>query len=161
MRKNLLFIPGPVTVPEPVLAAMSAPLIDHRGPQFAALVKRIDHSLRSIFGTKRGEIVLLGSSGTGGLEAAVTSSFSPGDSVLAAPVGVFGRRLIAIAKTYGLCVDVIETEPGRALDPDALAERLNGEVNPRYTGVLLTHNETSTGVQNDMARIASVVRNHG
>lgn len=140
---------------------MSTPLIDHRGPQFASLAKRIDRALRPIFGTERAEIMLLGSSGTGGLEAAITSCFSPGDCVLAAPVGVFGRRLVAIAKTYGLSVDVIETEPGHALDPQALTEQLNRDVNRRYSGVLLTHNETSTGVQNDMARVAAALRSHG
>ncbi len=161
MKKNLLFIPGPVTVPEPVLAAMSKPLIDHRGPQFAALAGRIDAGLRPIFGTEKADIVLLGSSGTGGLEAAIASTFSPGDPVLAAPVGVFGRRLIAIAKTYGLEVDVLETELGHALQPDALAQRLAADTKRRYKGVLLTHNETSTGVQNDMRALAPIVRDHG
>src|SRR5438270_341724 len=103
---------------------MSKPLIDHRGPQFAALAKRIDEALRPLFGTEHGDIMLLGSSGTGGLEAAVASTFSPGDTVLAAPVGVFGRRLIAIAKTYGMSVDVLETDLGYAVDPQALKERL-------------------------------------
>ena len=161
MKKNLLFIPGPVTAAEPVLAAMSKPLIDHRGPQFAALAKRIDEALRPIFGTAQGDILLLGSSGTGGLEAAIASTFSPGDTVLAAPVGVFGRRLIAIAKTYGINVDVLETDPGFSVDPQALAERLGADAQRRYKGVLLTHNETSTGVQNDMAQLAPIVRNHG
>ncbi len=96
---------------EPVLAAMSKPLIDHRGPQFAALAKRIDEGLRPLFGTAQADIVLLGSSGTGGLEAAIASTFSPGDRVLAAPVGVFGRRLIAIAKTYGIEVDTSKPTP--------------------------------------------------
>ena len=161
MKKNLLFIPGPVTVPEAVLAAMSKPLIDHRGPQFAALIKRIDDGLRPIFGTSQADIVLLGSSGTGGLEAAIVSTFSPGDLVLAAPVGVFGRRMIAIAKTYGIDVDVLETDPGSALDPDELAAKLRADTQRRYKGILLTHNETSTGVQNDLARIAPIVREHG
>lgn len=161
MKKNLLFIPGPVTVAENVLAAMSKPLIDHRGPQFAALAKRIDEGLRPIFGTQNADILLLGSSGTGGLEAAIASAFSPGDTVLAAPVGVFGRRLIAIARTYGINVDVLETDLGYALDPRALAERLAADSQRRYKGILLTHNETSTGVQNDMARIAPIVRDHG
>jgi aspartate aminotransferase-like enzyme len=161
MRKNLLFIPGPVTVAENVLAAMSKPLIDHRGPHFAALAKRIDEGLRSIFGTQDADILLLGSSGTGGLEAAIASTFSAGDTVLAAPVGVFGRRLIAIAKTYGINVDVLETDWGHALDPQALAERLAADKHRRYKGILLTHNETSTGVQNDMAQIAPIVREHG
>ncbi len=161
MRKNLLFIPGPVTVAEPVLAAMSRPLIDHRGPQFAALLRRIDETLRPIFGTNHADIVLLGSSGTGGLEAAVASSFSPGDTVLAAPVGVFGRRLIAIARTYGINVDVLETDLGSALDPQALRERLQAPGAEKYRGILLTHNETSTGVQNNMEAIAPIVREHG
>jgi aspartate aminotransferase-like enzyme len=161
MKKNLLFIPGPVTVPEQVLAAMSKPLIDHRGPQFAALVQRIDEGLRPIFGTREADILLLGSSGTGGLEAAIASTFSPGDTVLAAPVGVFGRRLIAIAQTYGVNVDVLDTDLGHALDPKALAERLRADTQRRYQGIFLTHNETSTGVQNDMAAIAPVVREHG
>jgi aspartate aminotransferase-like enzyme len=161
MKKNLLFIPGPVTVAENVLAAMSKPLIDHRGPQFAALAKRIDEGLRSIFGTANAEILLLGSSGTGGLEAAIASAFSPGDTVLAAPVGVFGQRLIAIARTYGINVDVLETDLGYALDPHALKERLDADAQRRYKGIFLTHNETSTGVQNDMAQIAPIVREHG
>lgn len=161
MKKNLLFIPGPVTVPEQVLAAMSKPLIDHRGPQFAALAQRIDEGLRAIFGTREADILLLGSSGTGGLEAAIASTFSPGDTVLAAPVGVFGRRLIAIAQTYGINVDVLDTDLGSALDSQALAQRLAADTNRRYKGIFLTHNETSTGVQNDMAAIAPAVREHG
>jgi aspartate aminotransferase-like enzyme len=150
-----------VTVAEPVLAAMSKPLVDHRGPQFAALMQRIDAGLRPIFGTHDADILMLGSSGTGGLEAAIANAFSPGDRVLAAPVGVFGRRLIAIAQTYGIDVDVLETDLGYALDPQALAERLRADTQRKYKGILLTHNETSTGVQNDMAQIAPIVREHG
>jgi aspartate aminotransferase-like enzyme len=161
MKKNLLFIPGPVTVPETVLAAMSKPLIDHRGPQFAALAKSIDEQLRPIFGTEKADILLLGSSGTGGLEAAVASTFSPGDTVLAVPIGVFGRRLIAIAKTYGINVDVLDTDPGYAVDVQALAQRLSADTHRRYKGVLLTHNETSTGAQNDMAALAPILQEHG
>lgn len=152
MKKNLLFIPGPVSVAEPVLAAMSKPLIDHRGPHFAELGARIVERLKTVYGTKKADVLLLGSSGTGGLEAAIASTFSPGERLLACPIGVFGRRLIAIAKTYGCEVDVIETEAGHGLDPQALADRLASGT--RYAGVLLTHNETSTGAQNDMAAIS-------
>lgn len=160
MKKPLLFIPGPVTVAEPVLAAMSKPLSDHRGPEFAALSGRIVERLRPLFGT-RGEIVLLGCSGTGGLEAAVAAAFSPGDTLLACPVGVFGRRLAAIARTYGCTVETLETPLGNALDPAALERRLREDAQRRYKGILLTHNETSTGVQNDMAAIARATREHG
>ncbi len=161
VKKNLLFIPGPVTVAEPVLAAMSKPLIDHRGPQFAAMMQRIDAGLRPIFGTQSADVLMLGSSGTGGLEAAIAGTFSPGETVLAAPVGVFGRRLIAIAQTYGVNVDVLETDLGHALDAQALAQRLQADTQRKYKGILLTHNETSTGVQNDMAQIAPIAAEHG
>ena len=101
MDRNLLFIPGPVTVAQPVLSAMARPMIDHRSAQFAKLLERLESGLQPIFGTKA-DIEILGCSGTGGLEAAISSSFSPGERVLACPIGVFGKRLINIAKTYGL-----------------------------------------------------------
>ncbi len=159
MAKQLLFIPGPVTCAPPVLAAMSEPMIDHRGPEFAALVERIATGMKPIFGTT-GDVVLLGSSGTGGLEAAVSSAFSPGDKVLACPVGVFGKRLAKIASTYGLDVEVLETPLGSGVDPAALAARLRADAAHAIAGIMLTHNETSTGVQNDMAALAAAIGDH-
>jgi aspartate aminotransferase-like enzyme len=159
MRKQLLFIPGPVTCAPEVLAAMAQPLIDHRGPEFAAILERVSSGMQPIFGTS-GDVVVLGSSGSGGLEAAVASAFSPGDRVLAGPVGVFGKRLAAIASTYGLEVEAIDTPLGRALDPSALAARLRADTKHEIAGILLTHNETSTGVQNDMAALAAAIGDH-
>lgn len=148
-------------VSEHVLEAMNQPLIDHRGPEFSALVERIYAGLRPLFGTQRGEIILLGSSGTGGLEAAIANAFSPGETVLAAPMGAFGQRMIAIARKYGIRIEAIETTPGYALDPNALAQRLAADKQRRYAGILLTHNETSTGVQSEMAELAAIVQQHG
>jgi aspartate aminotransferase-like enzyme len=159
MRKQLLFIPGPVTCAPEVLAAMAQPLIDHRGPEFAGILERVSAGMQPIFGTS-GEVVVLGSSGSGGLEAAVASAFSPGDRVLAGPVGVFGKRLAAIASTYGLVVETIDTPLGLALDPQALASRLRADTKHEIAGILLTHNETSTGVQNDMAALAAAIGDH-
>lgn len=147
-------------VSQPVLDAMAQPLIDHRSPEFGALQERIVDGLKPIFGTRQAEIILLGSSGTGGLEAAITNAFSPGETLLSAPMGAFGQRMIAIARKYGLIVETIETAPGSAVDPHVLAERLAADTQRRYAGILLTHNETSTGVQSDMAEIAEVVRDH-
>lgn len=161
MSKNLLFIPGPVTVAESVLSALAQPLIDHRGPEFKALLGAIAARMKPIFGTEQAEVVVLGASGTGGLEAAVASLFGPGDRVLACPIGVFGKRLIAIAQAFGCEVDVLETEWGTALDPQALHARLATDTERRIAGVLLTHNETSTGTQNDMAALAAAIRGHG
>lgn len=159
MRKNLLFIPGPVTVSESVLAAMSRPMIDHRGPEFAALQERVSKRLQPVFGTQQ-KIAVLGSSGTGGLEATLVSLFSPGDKLLALPLGVFGQRYISIARTYGCEVEVIETQPGYAADPRKLAERLRADTAHEIAGILLTHNETSTGVQQDMAAVSEAVGSH-
>ena len=159
--RELLFIPGPVTVSPRVLGAMNQPLIDHRGPEFGELMERIGDGVRPLFGTEQGDIVLLGSSGTGGLEAAVANAFSPGDTLLAAPMGAFGRRMIAIARKYGMNVDAIDTEDGFAVDPRELARRLAADRDKKYRGILLTHNETSTGVQSDMGELAAIVKEHG
>src|ERR1700685_1718516 len=77
-NKQLLFLPGPVTVAEPVLAAMTRPLVDHRGPEFKRTLERMNSRLRPIFGTRH-DILMLGASGTGGLEAAVANLFGPGE----------------------------------------------------------------------------------
>ncbi len=159
MPKQTLFIPGPVTCAPEVLAAMAKPMINHRGPEFKALHRADRRGMRPIFGTA-GEIVLLGCSGTGGLEAAVANAFSPGQKVLSAPVGVFGKRLANIAKTYGLEVEILDTPLGSALDPAALAARLRADTRHEIAGILLTHNETSTGVQNDMAALAAAIGDH-
>jgi aspartate aminotransferase-like enzyme len=156
---QLLFIPGPVTCAPDVLAAMSRPTIDHRGPEAAALLERVSAGLKPIFGTA-GDVLILGSSGSGGLEAAVANTFSPGDKVLSCPVGVFGKRLAAIARTYGLEVEILETPLGAAVDPAALAARLAADTAHEIAGVLLTHNETSTGVQNDMAALSRAIGDH-
>jgi aspartate aminotransferase-like enzyme len=161
LSKNLLFIPGPVTVSESVLAATARPLIDHRGPEFKALLRRISARMRPVFGTQTAEVLILGSSGTGGLEAAVGNLFGPGDRVLACPIGVFGQRLIAIARNFGCEVEILDTPWGSGTDPGALRARLNAPDGKRFDGVLLTHNETSTGAQNDMAALADAVRGYG
>jgi aspartate aminotransferase-like enzyme len=160
VSKQLLFIPGPVTVSDAVLAAMAKPMVDHRGPEYKAIQDRIREKLKPIFGTAH-EIHLLGSSGTGGLEAAVTNLFAPGEKVLACPIGVFGNRFIEIARTWGIDVEVLDTAWGAATDPKALKARLDADKNREIKGVLLTHNETSTGAQCDMAALAEAIRGHG
>jgi aspartate aminotransferase-like enzyme len=159
MQKSLLFIPGPVAVCEPVLAAMAKPLINHRGPEYARLLHSIARRMQSIFLTK-GDVLLMGSSGTGSLEAAVTNMFAPGDTVLACPTGVFGERIAAIAKMWGCAVETLETPWGAGVDPRALAARLHADREKRITGILLTHNETSTGVQIDLGAISRAIGDH-
>lgn len=160
MKKSLLLLPGPVTVAQPVLEAMARPMINHRGAEFGKLLERVSCALEPVFGTQAG-VLVLGSSGTGGLEAALVNCFSPGEVLLSCAVGVFGKRFAAIARTYGCTVESFETPLGAAVDPSALAARLEADPERRIAGVLLTHNETSTGVQNDMAALAPIVRAHG
>ncbi len=145
---------------QPVVEALACPLIDHRGPEFAAMLGRITSALQPIFGTQ-GTVVLLGSSGTGALETAVANVFTPGDRVLSCAVGVFGKRFAAIAERYGCSVEPLETAVGAALDPRALEARLSADAKREIAGVLLTHNETSTGVTNDMAALAPILQAHG
>jgi aspartate aminotransferase-like enzyme len=160
MPRQLLFLPGPVMVAPPVLRAMDRPLIDHRGPEFGAMLERITAALRPVFGT-RGEIAVLGSSGTGGMEALVANLFSPGERLLSCPVGSFGKRFAGIAASFGCIVETLETPLGAAVDPAALQARLQADSQKSIAGVLLTHNETSTGVANDMAGLAPILRAHG
>jgi len=159
MPKSLLFIPGPVAVSEPVLAAMAKPLINHRGPEYARLLHRIADRMKSIFATK-GDVLLMGASGTGGLEAAVTNMFGPGDTLLACPTGVFGERIAMIAQMWGCTVETLETPWGAGVDPEALAARLRADREKKITGILLTHNETSTGVQIDLGAMSRAIGDH-
>jgi aspartate aminotransferase-like enzyme len=147
-------------VAEPVLEAAARPLINHRGDEFAELLARITSALPPIFGTVQ-EAVLLGSSGTGAMEAAVANLFAPGERLLSCSVGAFGDRFAEIAQSNGCVVEPLETPVGAALDPSALRARLESDANREITGVLLTHNETSTGVACDMAALAPILRSHG
>jgi aspartate aminotransferase-like enzyme len=115
--------------------------------------------MQSIFTTK-GDVLLMGSSGTGSLEAAVTNMFGPGDTLLAAPTGVFGERIAAIAKMWGCTVEILETPWGAGVDPQVLAARLRADREKKITGILLTHNETSTGVQIDLSAISRAIGDH-
>src|SRR5258708_6299316 len=159
MPKSLLFIPGPVAVSEPVLAAMAKPLINHRGPEYARLLHSIAERMRSIFATK-GDVLLMGSSGTGSLEAAGTNMFGPGDTLLACPTGVFGERIAMIAKIWGCTVEMLETPWGAGGGPQATAGRVRADQQKKLNGIRLTQSETTTGVQIDLGAISGGIGNH-
>lgn len=150
-----LRVPGPTPVPPEVLAAQTQPMVNHRGPEFAAIVKRVTLRLQYFFQTTV-PVMTFPASGTGGQEAAIVNLFSPGDHVVSIIIGNFGNRLAKIADIYGLNVTRIEFPWGEAADPDVVAARLKDI--PPFKGVLITHNETSTGVTNDIEALANVVR---
>jgi aspartate aminotransferase-like enzyme len=153
-----LRIPGPTPLPERIVRAMNRPLIDHRGPEFAAILAEVTAGAKRVFKTKN-DLLLLTSSGTGGLESAVANLVSPGDEVVVALCGNFGERFAALAAAYGCDVVRLEFEWGRPVEPDDLAKILAGH--PKAKVLLLTHNETSTGLTNPLRELARVGRDAG
>ena len=150
-----LRIPGPTGLPPSVREAGARQMINHRGPEFAAMLGRILAGMKPYFGTTS-DIAIVTTAGTGGLEAAVVNTISPGDRVLGISIGSFGDRFAKIARTYGADVTKIDVEWGQAADPAVLrAELLRDD---GYKAVLLTHNETSTSVMNPIPELAAVIR---
>jgi len=155
MPKNFLLIPGPTPVPQDVLLEMAREMINHRGSEFANILKTNTDLLKKVFKTEN-DVLILTASGTGGMEAAVANFFSQGDEVLVGICGVFGERFAKICKAYGLNVKTIVTEPGKGIEPDVLEKAL--KENPNVKAVFLTHNETSTGVTNNLKELAPIVK---
>ncbi len=153
-----LRIPGPTPCPPEVLQAMGKQMIDHRGPEFQKLLNDVTDKLKQVFQTKNDLYILTGS-GTGGLEAAAVNMLSPGDKVLSVSIGVFGDRFASIAQQFGAEVVSLKVEWGRAADPAAVRQAI--KANPGIKAVLVTHNETSTGVTNDLRAISKVVKAAG
>ena len=150
-----LRIPGPTPIPDEILNVLSRQMINHRGPEFAELIRRMTAILKEIFQTK-GDVLILTGSGTGGMEAAIVNTLSPGDKVLVVSNGFFGERFADIAEGFGAQVERLRFEWGSAADPEAVRQALAKD--PGVKAVLATHNETSTGVTNDLAAISNVVK---
>jgi aspartate aminotransferase-like enzyme len=150
-----LRIPGPTPVPAEILNQLTQPLINHRGPEFAAILQRVTKRLQYFFQTTS-PVLTFSASGTGGQEAAVANLFSPGEHVVAITIGTFGNRLATIAERYGLDVTRIEFPWGEAADTATVETRLKSLA--PYRAVLMTHNETSTGVTNDLEALAGLIR---
>src|SRR5213082_1740161 len=153
-----LRIPGPTPLPDAVVRAQSRPMIDHRGPEFAALLREVAEGAKRVFGTSN-ELLVLTCSGTGGMESAVANLVSPGDVAVVALCGNFGERWVNILKAYGAEVVLLEAEWGQPVEPADLREVLSAH--PEAALVFLTHNETSTGVCNPLRELASMARAAG
>ncbi len=149
-----LRIPGPTPCPPEVLQAAAGAMINHRGPEFAELLERLTSSIQPFFGTEQ-EILIISASGTGAMEAVIVNTLSPGDNVLCVTIGSFGDRFGAIAESYGAVVTRSDIEWGDAASPELVADLIQQQ---DYDALLITHNETSTGVTNPIAAIAAAVR---
>ena len=154
MVKMRLFIPGPTPITPEVQKALSSPMINHRGPEYEALQSEIIENLKKVFKTSN-PVIVFPSAGTGAMEAAVVNFLSPGDKVICASIGVFGDRFASIAKAFGADVVKLDFEWGKAIDPERLRECL--DENPDAKALLMTHNETSTGVTNDLKEIKEAI----
>jgi alanine-glyoxylate transaminase/serine-glyoxylate transaminase/serine-pyruvate transaminase len=151
--RHFLQIPGPTNVPDRVLRAIDFPTIDHRGPEFGALGKKVLADLKRVFKSTRGEVVIYPASGTGAWEAALVNTLSPGDRVLMYETGHFATLWQKMAAKLGLDVEFIAADWRRGADPEAIERRLRGDAEKRIKAVCVVHNETSTGVTSRIAEV--------
>ncbi|NPV27849.1 MAG: alanine--glyoxylate aminotransferase family protein [Firmicutes bacterium] len=159
LEKQYLHLPGPTPVPPRVLRALSEPMINHRGPEFKALIEEVTAGVKKVFQTEN-EVLIFPAAGTGGMEAAIVNFLSPGEKALVASIGVFGDRFADIARSFGIKVEKLDFPWGTAIDPEVLQQRIAADVNGEIKAVIVTHNETSTGVVNDLPAIRQAMGDH-
>lgn len=153
--KDYVFTPGPVPVPSDALIEMARPIIHHRTAEFEAIIGQIRADLKQIFQTS-GEVLVLASSGTGAMEGAVSNTLCMGDKVIVVNGGKFGERWGKICRAFGIEVEEITVEWGRAVAPALIKEKLSKNLSIR--AVLMQASETSTGIKNPTAEIAAITR---
>ena len=156
--KQYLMTPGPTPVPPQVLAALAEPIVHHRGPDFRPVYERCLERLRAVFRTAS-DVLLLASSGTGGMESVVANLCRPGDRVLVVSAGRFAERWAEIAETWGCAVERLSYEWGTKPAPEDLPEALERMGGARV--VFLTHSETSTGAVADVRELAAAAKATG
>ena len=155
--QNPIFIPGPTNIPESVRKACDIPTMDHRSPAFARLFQPAVAGVRRVLKMDLGEVIILPSTGTGGWEAAISNTLSPGETVLAARFGMFSHRWIDMCQRHGLMVEIIETPWGMGAPLAAIEAALRADTGHKIKAVLATHNETATGVKSDIAGIRRAI----
>jgi serine---pyruvate transaminase len=155
MQKKYLLAPGPTPVPSEALLAMAMPIIHHRAPDFLPVLDSAKKGLQWLYQTKN-DVLILCSTGTGGMDGSVSNFLSPGDDVLVINGGKFGERWTKICQAYGMKVEEILVEWGYAAKPEAVEAAL--KKNPKIKAVFVQANETSTGVYHDVKSIAAIVK---
>ncbi|MGC1455212.1 MAG: alanine--glyoxylate aminotransferase family protein [Nitrospirota bacterium] len=155
MQKKYLLAPGPTPVPPEALLAMAMPIIHHRAPDFLPILESAKKGLQWLYQT-RNDVLILCSTGTGGMEGSVTNFLSPGDDVLVINGGKFGERWTKICQAYGMKVEELIVEWGYAVKAEQVEAALRK--NPRIRAVFVQANETSTGVYHDVKSVAAVVK---
>ena len=157
MLKRYLLAPGPTPVPSEVMLSMAAPIIHHRAPDFLPVIDSAKKGLQWLFQTKN-DVLILSSTGTGGMVGAVNNFFNRDDKVLVINGGKFGERWTKICQSYGLRVEEILVDWGYAVKPEVVEETLKN--NKDIKGVFVQASETSTGVYHDIKALSSVVKKY-
>ncbi|TCM85825.1 L-aspartate--glyoxylate aminotransferase BhcA [Rhodovulum steppense] len=151
--QNPVFIPGPTNIPEVLRRACDIPTMDHRSAAFPPLFERAKSGVKRVLKMDEGEVILFPASGTGGWEAAVTNTLSPGDKVLAARHGMFSMKWIDLCQRHRLDVEIVTCPWGEGAPVERFAEILAADTAHEIKAVLVTHNETATGVVSDVAGV--------
>lgn len=152
-----LAVPGPSNMPFRIRQAMDVALEDHRAPDFPQFTQPLLGDLKKVFQTKSGQVFLFPSSGTGGWESAVANTLSPGDKVLASVFGQFSLLWVDLCQRFGLEVDVIDVEWGKGVPLEGYLQHLVADKEHKIKAVLVTHNETATGVTSDVAGVRKIL----
>lgn len=157
-RPEIILAPGPTPIPPEVYLAQGSPLVYHRGPGFGKLMREVTARLKELYRTEEADVLLMTSSGTGGLESAVENCFSPGDEVFVPLAGFFADRWKRLAESHGLVVRTIEYEWGGRIRPEDVTAAL---AEYPVKAVLLTQSETSTGVIQPIRELAQAANEAG
>lgn len=155
--KKYLLAPGPTAISPEVLLSMAQPILHHRAPEFVELLQRVKEDLKWLFQTEN-DVLILASTGTGGMEGSVSNFLSPGDKALYINGGKFGERWGKICKGYGVLTEEIKVEWGRTVNPADVAAAL--EKDPSIKAVFIQASETSTGVAHPIKEVAEIVKNY-
>ena len=150
---NPVFIPGPTNIPDRLRNAMHVQTKDHRAPDFVKTFAPVLEKTKIVFGTETGEVIIFPSTGTGGWEAAISNTLSAGDTVLIARYGMFSHRWIDLCQRHGLNVQIVECAWGDGAPAEKFKEQLSADTEHKIKAVLVTHNETATGVLSDIEAV--------
>ena len=154
--RHFLQIPGPTNLPDRVLRAMDRALVDHRGPEFGEISKRVLEKLKTVFKTSQ-PVIMFPGSGTGAWEAAIVNTLNVGDKVLFFETGEFSIRWKEQAEKLKLDVDMVPGDWRHGVDPKVVAQKLSEDKDKKIKAVFVLHNETSAGIANDIAGIRKAI----
>lgn len=154
--RHFLQVPGPTNVPDRVLAAMSMPTIDHRGPKFAELALDLIPRVRALFNAS-GPVAMYPGSASGAWEAGIVNTLSPGDRVLMFDSGMFATLWRGVAERFGLEIELVECDWRKGVEPDRVESALRADRPQRLKSVMVVHNETSTGITNSIAGVRAAM----